>query len=507
MPMQPPGPGPGPAGPGGGSGGKRFNSATTVVIAAVVAVALVVGGGVLYASKSGDDQGKTDEAKSSAGKDGGKEDTEGGGTGGKEEAPSNTSAKVLLREVTPEIPEDILWDARGAWLTGDVYAKSNDKGVAGYDLATGEEKWIIELPGPVCAASRHVNEDDLTAIVHQNKWPKKESDYADADTLCTEVTAIDLAAGKELWTHTVSGGTKKVEFEEITVSGNIAAAGGTGGGAAYDISTGKNLWKPKVTDSCADAGYGGGAQLIAIRKCGEYEDTRIEVQLLKKDGRPEWSYRLPAGLEYASVVSTDPVAVAVEDPRAAIGEASPVDVFSFDDEGELLTKLSLMDDLYEFHCEGAISVERCVAMTVGNGKLYVATTQHSGNSESGQTNEIVGFDLKTGKLSGPKADAGERGKIYPLQMDGSNVIAYRTPSYEKGGQVVSLDSRTMKETLLLENPAEGSVRQAETSFNFPDEGTEFRYGNGRLFISDDRMSDTETLPGREDYLAIGFAVD
>lgn len=124
---------------------------------------------------------------------------------------------------------------------------------------------------------------------------------------------------------------------------------------------------------------------------------------------------------------------------------------------------------------GSTEVERCVGMAVGNNRLYVPTESHEGTAEFGDTNEVVAFDLTTGKMIGARADAGERYTMIPLRMDGGDVIAYKVPPYDKGGQVVSLDGTTLEETVLMENPSTEKTRDAETYFGY-DRGVPVREG-------------------------------
>ena len=101
---------------------------------------------------------------------------------------------------------------------------------------------------------------------------------------CTQLAAVDLDAGKKLWTRTIKSGDQPINFDNVTISGNTVAAGSTGGGAAFDISTGKALWAPKTGDSCYDSGYGGGEKLVAVRKCGY---VRQYAPAAHPDHRPE----------------------------------------------------------------------------------------------------------------------------------------------------------------------------------------------------------------------------
>ncbi|MET9866892.1 hypothetical protein ABZZ16_11985, partial [Streptomyces sp. NPDC006386] len=103
--------------------------------------------------------------------------------------------------------------------------------------------------------------------------------------------------------------------------------------------------------------------------------------------------------------------------------------------------------------------------------------------------------------TGQRADAGDGYTISPLRMDGGNLIAYKRPPYDKGGQVVSIDGGSFKETKLLENPASDQVRDVETSMS--PEYSEFLYGGGQLYMS--KVYASKRSAGRDkEYLAVGF---
>ncbi|MFD9489117.1 PQQ-binding-like beta-propeller repeat protein [Streptomyces sp. NPDC059991] len=491
-----------PQGSPGGPGGKKPSTQTTIIVAAVVAVALIVGGGVWYAK--GKDGDKKDESKSGStqGADGGKDGKEGGSTGGggKEQAPANVASKVLFQVPQPKVAD--LVHVNGSWLTDKVYAKSGVNEIVGYDSAKGTQLWKLPLPGAVCAATTHVTSDGKTAIIYEGPKASGEK-YA----RCTEVAALDLATGKLAWTNSVKDGDRKAMYEEVTVGGGTVATGGTSGGAAWDLATGKLLWQPKITtDQCKDAGYGGGEALVAVRKCGDYDNPTVTIQPLNpKTGAPAASYKMPAGVQYAHIVSTKPLVVAADVGDTA-GDGSGIsDFFSIDDKtGKLLARIPAPGDKYAADCDST-EVEKCTSVAAGGGKLYVPTEEHDGaggNGYSGRTNEILAFDLATGQPVPGKADAGDGSSLAPLRMDGNNVIAFKKPPYDKGSQIVSVDGGSFKQTVLLQNPADTSVRDALSQFG-PEYG-EIRYNQGKLFMSATLLSKPSTLTDEKKYLLIGL---
>ncbi len=490
-------PGAAPAGAPGGGGGKKLNAQMMIIIAAVVAVALIIGAGVFLASGD-DDGGKKNESKqgeTDGGKTGGNEGENKGGDGGKEKKPASTSAKSLFNVPAPEVKNDDSIATDGSWLTEKTYAKSGVNEIVGYEPLTGAKLWTIPLAGPVCAGSEHVTEDGLTAVLFQGAKPTK----ARAHMGCTEVAAIDLDNGQKLWQKGSKAGDTKMTFDEVTVGKGLVAAGGTSGGSAWEIKSGNVKWEPRAGDKCKDNGYAGGNGLVALSRCGaDYDTAALKVQPLDESGKPLSSYTLPPGIQWGSIVSASPLVAAVDSTDQSKG---PTDYFVIDEKtGKLRSKISVDPEKYQRTCD-ATEVAQCRNVAVGNDHLYLATREHEGGGEYGMTNEIISFDLATGKEAGQKADAGDRYTMFPLRMDGGNIIAYKVPPYDKGGQIVSIDGKTFKETVFLENPADEAVRDAESSFST--DYAEYRYSNGRLYISDVFASKPLSADDKN-YLVVAF---
>ncbi|MER5444474.1 PQQ-binding-like beta-propeller repeat protein [Streptomyces sp. NPDC002764] len=481
--------------------GGRKNNTPLIVVAAVAALALVVGGIWYFASGSGDD--KKDRTANSSGGSGGTGGTSGGDTGkggidgkGEEKVPSDTASKLLYKLPAPKVDDTTV--VSGSWLTDKVYVKSGVAQISAYDLDKGTKQWTIKLPGPVCTVSQHTTDDHRAAVLFQPKMPAKNRSAG-----CSQVAAIDLDAGRKLWTKSVgdgAGGT--ITFSNVTVSANTVAAGGLQGGAAFDVAGGKPLWAPKADDTCYDAGYGGGEKLVAVLKCGQYGERLLHIQTIDpRTGKVISEYKMAKGIEYASVVSTNPLVVAADAGDSA-GDGSEIsDFYSIDNKtGKLNNRISAPGKQYAARCDGITKIEGCTGLAVGNDRLYVPTEEHSGTKEYSQTNEIVAFDLATGKQTGQRADAGDGYTITPLRMDNGNVIAYKRPPYDKGGQIVSIDGGSFKETTLLENPATGPARSAESTMS-PDY-SEILYSRGRLFMAS-QFADKSSSAG-DKYLALAF---
>ncbi|MFF9134145.1 MULTISPECIES: PQQ-binding-like beta-propeller repeat protein [unclassified Streptomyces] len=473
-------------------GGRKVNPQIAIIVAAVVACALIIGSGVWYSNSKG-----KDDTASSAGPTGGGSGGSAGGGGGSEKVPDNPASRVLFQVPMPAVADDDSVSVNGSWLTDKVYAKAGVAEIVGYDPVKGSKLWSIPLPGPVCTASKHASADGKAAIVFEPAMPTKDKPSHG----CSQVAALDLTTGRKLWTQTAKNSDELATFDNVTLSGGTVAAGGLDGGAAWDAVTGKSLWAPKAADTCEDAGYGGGEKLVAVRKCGSYDNPTIHIQTIDpKSGKVFSDYKMSAGIDDAAVVSTNPLVVGAD--VGDTGNGSGVsDIFSIDNAtGQLKARISLSGDGYAETCDTLDEVENCHGLVVGNGKLYVSTEEHDGTGDHGRTNEIVAFDLTTGKQTGQRADAGDGYTYTPLRMDGSNVIAYKRPPYDKGGQVVSIDGTTFKATTLLENPATESVRDVETSM-LPDHA-ELIFANGRLYMAD--VFARKPTAGDRNYLAIAF---
>ncbi|GGT13256.1 hypothetical protein GCM10010222_63990 [Streptomyces tanashiensis] len=493
-------------------GGKKLSAQLQIVIAAVVAVVLIVGAGIWYAnSGGGDDEAKGSGGTSQGSATGGDTGGTGGkgiGGGGKEKPSADTKAKMVFQVGQPKVSD--VTDVSGSWITDKAFVKPGVNSIVGYDVDKGGVLWTLPLTGQVCGASRHITKDNKAPILFEATKRVAPRYYQP----CTEVGLVDLNTGKLLWSTSVTGGTagdQKARFSEVTLSGTTVAAGGTDGGAAFDLANGNPRWKPQANDqNCYDMGYGGGEGLVAVRKCGAYDSPKVLIQNLNPTtGAPLSQFQMPAGAKYASVISTKPLVVAADVGETA-GDGSGIsDFFSIDEKtGKLKAKITADADQYAARCR-ATEVESCTQALVGNGRLYVPTEEHEGSTgEYGdETNEIIAFDLATGRTVPEKADAGDKYTYVPLRMDGGNLIAYKAPPYDQGGRIVSIDGGTMKETLLLENPVDKTVHNAESSFSL--NGAELLYQDGRFFISETLISKPRENASPNDikeYLIVSFSV-
>ncbi|MFF4734920.1 hypothetical protein ACFY2W_03320 [Streptomyces sp. NPDC001262] len=476
----------GPAAP--APGGPKKKAPVAAIVGGAVALALLAGGGIWYAVGGSSDNGGTKTDSSQAG------GPQGGGGGGKD-APKTIDGKMLFSVDSPQV--DDLVSVKGTWVTGQVFAKSDVYKVVGYGLSGGK-KYEIPLDGEICWASQQVTSDGKTAVLVKDSKPTPDKKYGGS---CNQVVALDLNNGKKLWQKAAKAGDQPVNFGEVTVGGGTVAAGGTSGGAAWSLSDGKELWTPKAGDDCRDDGYGGGSKLVAVRRCGDYARPQMQVQTLDPaTGGIKSTYKVPAGLNYVHVVSTDPLVVAV-DAGDHTGSAAS-DFLAIDDsakEGTLRSKVSTQNGKFTPKCEST-NVEGCKKVVVSKDTLYLPTQEHqSGNSqEVGRVTDIVGFGLSDGQSRG-KVSGAPGSSITPLSLDRDGyLVAYQDPTYKAGGMVIRIDPKTFKTDVLMKNPVDTIEAERKLSPNYQD----VVWSQGRLYMGNGFAN--KAGPLGKDYLALVF---
>ncbi|MFJ4435237.1 PQQ-binding-like beta-propeller repeat protein [Streptomyces sp. NPDC088923] len=490
-----------------GPGKRRPGPVFWMISATVLVIALIVGGGVWYANSG------TDETPVAKDKDD-KKDKDGKGGGGthdptvgpaKEKAPADPAARQLFS--VPMIytgANSRIYEVPGSWLTGKVYAKTGLFEINGYDAVAGNRVWNLRLPGPVCAASGFQSEEGLTAVLHKSVRPTR-----DEGGQCDKITVFDLRTGKALWTKGVGSGQGSAVFTEVTVGGGTVAAGGSRGGYGWDLRSGDQVWSPKPGDECYDVGYqGGSGGLAVIRKCtiNTDQDQLFVQKLDPKDGSVSAEYKMPPGIDFAHILSVSPLVVGADVNEAAEDGSGVSDFFSIDGStGKLRARWPADAKTYGASCE-ATAVSGCVDFAVGGDRLYLPTEKHQGKLQGySSTNEIVVFDLATGKLTGQRLDAGEDWELRPLRMDGPRLLAYRAGPYDKGTQVLSVDTKTMKSEVLLNTPAD--ERSGETVQEFQSEFSDTLFGDGRLYLGASMPEEEKKPVGPDEaipYLALSF---
>ncbi|MCA1222796.1 outer membrane protein assembly factor BamB family protein [Streptomyces sp. 8L] len=493
--QQPPGGGAG-TGPGTGGGFRLTRTELRMIVSAAVAVVLILGAGIWYSAGRSDTTGEGGAGPTA-------HPTPGtSALNAHEKAPDDPDSKVSFTVPKPAATD--LHSVGASWLTGSVYAVAGIQQIVGYDLDTGTKRWTVALPGDVCAASPHVSADGKAAVVFDGAPRTKDS----APQACTRVGVVDLGTGRLLWNKTVShpGGDEGISFDGVTQTGDTVAAASTGGGAGFDLDTGAFRWKPQTSadDDCRDNGYAGGDLLVASRQCGSGDDAQVSVENLNPTtGATLSSYKMPPGVQDVHTVSTDPLVVAAD--VGGTGHQGVSDFFSLDARtGKLKAKISAQGATYAADCTGD-AMEGCADVLAANGRLYLPTDAHDAGDGKAldETNEIVSFDLSTGRSTSQRADSGDGWTSRLIRLDGPDLIAYKTGPYNKGGQIVSIDGSTFRQTTLMRNPSDEATRDKES--DFVASGSEVRFGDGRLFLSQDYVDKPRDADDAAEPMVMAFS--
>ncbi|MGA4839635.1 hypothetical protein [Streptomyces sp. G45] len=425
---------------------------------------------------------------------------DGGGGGGSGEDGTESSAaeaRVLARIGQPKVPE--MAGAMGMWTTDRNFVKTGLKNISGYPLAGGKSQWKVPLSGEVCWASPEPTKDGKVAILFQ--------DDKDDPSVCNEVGVVDLTKGELLWHKQSLNEYGSAEmFDEVTIGGGTVAAAGTSGGAAWKLD-GTPLWKPS-DEACDIEGYAGDAtKLLAVRDCGDTDHPELRVETVSPTTqKPTSTYKMPTGTEYVHVVSLDPLVLAADDGDAQ-GGSGISQFLTVDDSatvGKALSRIAVgggKHGKYTAQCP-ATEVTGCTRLAVSKDRnaLYLATSDPA-NSTSEAKNDLVSFDLRTGKQT-RRAPGSDAGRLVPVDVDeDGRVIAYQEANIirEEGGAVWQADPATLKQRKVLQHPS--SSYEMEARF---DMDRRVLYAGQRLYLGADHVTEPSKVYKKAQPLAVVF---
>ncbi|MFF7974096.1 PQQ-binding-like beta-propeller repeat protein [Streptomyces sp. NPDC007905] len=464
-------------------GGKPASKGRTALIIGAAAAALLVIGGTVYAVTSGGDDGgkkkpvahRSDDGKQSSGAP--VDPGDGSGNGGAD--PDNLNdgrkpgeAKVLWYKSAPDAPGSGA-DAPGMWFTGRTAVKAAYKQVFAYDPGNGNPAWDpITFPQKICAVTPRKSADDKIVVAYMSGV----SDRAK----CNQLQQIDLDTGKKGWSAEVADGElfDSAISVELSVSDKTLMVGRSQSGTAYDIDSGHKLYdKKKYGAACFPSAFAGGAgRLVQVASCGAGgSNEHDEIQELDPaTGKVKWTQPVKKGWKVARTYSLDPLVVYLtnEDKKAW-------NISTFTQDGKFRSEVKV-NEKFAPRCGWAIlerDLQGCQGVAVDADTLYLPTDTTTG------ANEIVAISLATGKEKWRvKSPAQE--PMSPLKTEGGKLIAYVRPSYDAGGQVVSIPTGggSHTTTKLLQNPS----GTAEIESSYFDGAVD--WVGGRFFISSTRLT-------------------
>ncbi|MFI8966283.1 hypothetical protein ACIGO8_29695 [Streptomyces sp. NPDC053493] len=467
----------------GGGGKNPFKGKPGAIIAAAVAGLLLVGGGAWFAFGGGDDKdpvakpsnSATTGPKPTASVDQGNGEGDGGNgdEGDLNAQRADGEAKInwlLMNNV--DLPRNGS-DVYGPWIVGDTVVKAMYKSIDGYSLSDGSSKWHIDVPYKLCAAPPEPNADGVMVFGYE--------DSAGDRAKCLQMQQVDLKTGKTGWKKAIPKPTGLFAFSDNTlaISGNTVTASGSSSAYGFSVADGKQLFT-SPTSGCKPYAYAGGSKLIAASQCPTGDVNKEQHEISEVDpttGKPKWSYKLPATWEVDRVYSVDPLVVSMNQR-----EQKKWGIFSLTPAGKLRSQIQGGGtDKFAPKCGGSFVVfgknlQGCTGVAADANTFYMAT-----ETSYGTPNEVVAFDLNTGKQKWRAKSPGEQSMI-PLRMEGSEVLLYIEPKYDAGSAVATLAPTGGAPKVLLKGQA--AVTSLESSFF--DAG--YAYSNGTFVIAAGRVS-------------------
>ncbi|KOV56128.1 hypothetical protein ADL00_28330 [Streptomyces sp. AS58] len=471
-----------PGTPSPGSGSRNpFKGRPALVAGAAVAALLVIGGTVV-ALAGGDDEparkpvaGKSGEPGPTASDDP-VNPGDGSGDGGEDTEDLNAGrkageAKVLWYKEAPDAPGSGA-DAPGMWVTDKTAVKAAYKQLFAYDVGDGSPAWDpITFPQKICAVTPQRTADDKVVVAYMNG----ASDRAK----CNQLQQVDLGTGDKGWTAEVADGAlfDSTITIELSLTGNTLMVGRSQSGTAYDATSGKKLFdKKRYGDSCFPTAFAGGSRLIAVSSCGaSTDDEHDEIQELDpRTGKTKWTQRFDKGWRVARTYSVDPLVVySTNDDKDAWN------ISALDAKGGFRSQVDFDED-FAPDCGWSVlqrDLTGCQGVAADANTLYLPT------EASASANEIVAINLANGKEKWRVKSPAEE-TMLPLRVEGGKLIAYVQPSYDAGGQIVSIPTTgsSHKPVKLLQNPAGASA--IENGFFSRD----MDWVDGRFYLSSTRLT-------------------
>lgn len=473
-------------------GGKRR---TTAVIAAVVAALLAVGGVTWYAL-GGTGKRKDDKASPTAGPTTGKPTAKPSGPPG-----PDTAAAAAYNKGRGPGDASVLWVRKndidvpqlggfvfGPWVDGDTVVTGMYRTVTAVSAKDGTVKWRLTLDSEICKAPHLPSEDGKIALALKDKLHAESGD-------CRRFQMVDLRAGKLGWQQKVP---QEDTFDwatdySIAMSGGTVTFGRHGFSTGYRLSDGKKLFGRWDKSTCQPYAYAGGPKLVAAVSCETSDADKPQEEIHEVDpvtGKSRWKYRLPVGYRVDHVLSVRPLIVSAT-YRAQGGHG----ILVLNEDGS--KRVSLQGDgQYAEGCADESShdgnLQRC-QVVADDSTAYISTLAPA----KGKANEIVAFDLDSGKVV--RHIPGIPGRMaWPLRMEGGSLVVRMAALLDEPSSLATVAPGGTKAVEFLRVPR-AAGRAASRYYASP-----ALYVDGRLILVQSIIAGTDAEERkRETLMAFG----
>ncbi|MFF8291075.1 PQQ-binding-like beta-propeller repeat protein [Streptomyces sp. NPDC016309] len=394
---------------------------------------------------------------------------------------------LWVRRNQVDLPATIV-EVHGPWTVGDTVVTASYRTVSAYATADGRLRWSLPLDREVCRATPQASADGKIVVLTREK--------PDSTSECRVLRMIDLRTGKQGWQQPITQDGLWDAFTDysVVISGSTVTAGRAGHSTAYRLGDGGKLFGP-APGPCQARAFAGGPKLIAALMC---EDGTADVpheQVAEVDpatGRARWTYDIKRGYRIDHVYSVRPLVVSLYD-RAQQKRA----VLVLTETGAKRSAL-VGPDQYAPACRNDTgdtnSLQSC--QTAADADTFYMATEPSGPAAVA-TNQIVGFDLDTGKVVRRiPAPAGRL--VLPLRTAGSDLLVEIPPSNERAARPgvlasVAPGTTALRPVLRLPGPSARSHSRMDQPNGLYVDGRYIIVPNSITGGDDDQERTSETL--------------
>lgn len=464
----------GPAGP-----GSPFKGKPAVIIGAALAAVLVIGGGVWFATSGEDTEPKqpTAHGTGDAKPTGAGDETAGSRDGGEDDLNSGRKdgeARAWVAKNDMDMPQGGT-ELMNIWTVGDNVVQAAYKEVTAFKSSDGSKAWSVKLPHPVCDTPPRPSDEGMVVVAYKN------SDN-DEKSKCNQLQMIDLNTGEKGWQQQTNSGSQ-FDFTvtlDLEIAGENLMVARSQTGSAYRLKDGKEQYTLKKDGPCFPASFAAdGDTLLGVDSCISSADKNEQLKSIDpKSGKVKWRFRTPKGFEVQKVYSVKPLVVSLVNR-----DDKSWNIVALKDNGKVRSQLDGGKETFTQRCGLSIlekELQSCQGMVATDDLFFMATEQkRSGDYD--RSNEIIAFDLDTGK---PKwhGRTEEPRSLLPLTAEDGKLIAYVEPSFDEAGQIVAFGMAGGNPKLLLQHP------ETTTSVENSVSGSgQLVYADGRFYATSSRV--------------------